>query len=105
MATRSDRPEPDPNRPPGSATPGTPPDTSPGTAGTAQRASVNTVSVPPPQVRGGRVRYAGGGSQPVIVLTVRRRGRRRGGRKRYSRNTRDAQRVTYGAARAFYRLA
>ena len=52
------------------------------------------------------MRYAGGGSQPVIVLKVRKRGRRgRGGRKRYSKNTKDAQRLTYGTARAFYRLA
>jgi hypothetical protein len=98
MATRSDRPDPDPNRPAGSATPNTP------SGGAPQRTAVVDASAPPPQARSRRIRYAGGGDRtPVIVLKVKR-GRRRG-RKRYSKNSKDAQRLTYGTSRALYRLA
>jgi hypothetical protein len=133
MATRSDRPDPDPNRPAGSGTPITAPDVSSttvgatGTAGSStisgsatitresnagtggsqqygSRATVTDASVPPPVIRVRGTRVAGGGGPRPIVLKVRRRGRR-GGRRRYSRNSKDSQRLLYGSSRALYRLA
>ena|SRR5215213_11063426 len=138
MATRSDRPDPDPNRPAGSGTPITPPDvsgssTTVGASGSAgsttvsgsatisresntgtgggqpygTRATVTDASVPPPQIdaRGGRsVRTTAGRVRPIVLKV--RRGRRGGNRnKRYSRNTKDAQRLVYGSSKALYRLA
>lgn len=144
MATRSDRPDPDPNRPAGSGTPSTPGTTgstttvggaasaggttvsgsasvsretttdrsqTTGTTGTTgdQRATITDASVPPPQIdvrprRALRVTGGTGGGVRPIVLRVKR-GRRRGGRKRYSRNTKDLQRFVYGSSRALFRLA
>jgi hypothetical protein len=137
MATRSDRPDPDPNRPAGSGTPINPPDvpgtssTTIGAAGTAgsttvsgsatisreqsntggnqqnygTRATVTDASVPPPVIdaRRGRVRTTAGGVRPIVLKV--RRGRRGGGRKRYSRNTKDAQRLVYGTSKALFRIA
>jgi hypothetical protein len=140
MATRSDRPDPDPNRPAGSGTPITPPPvTSSTTIGASGSAGGSTVSgqatitresntgtgdsqqyggdgsqqygttiteasVPPPQIRVRGIRTVGGEGPRPIVLKVRRRGRR-GGRKRYSKNTKDVQRLAYGSSKAIYRVA
>jgi hypothetical protein len=111
MATRSDRPDPDPNPAIGSATPNTgsttttTTTTSANTGGTG--ATVTGASVPPPQIdaRPSRRTRSNLGHVRPIVLKVRKRGRRRGGRKRYSRNSKDFQRLAYGASRAIYRLA
>lgn len=137
MATRSDRPDPDPNRPAGSGTPITPPDV-PGTSSTTvgasgsagsttvsgsatisrdtgtgdstqpygTRSTVTDASVPPPQIdaRGGRTRTTAGRVRPIVLKV--KRGRRGGrGNKRYSRNTKDAQRLVYGSSKALFRLA
>lgn len=138
MATRSDRPDPDPNRPAGSGTPNTPGTTgstttvggaasaggttlsgsatvsretttdrtqASGTTGTTG-ATVTDVSVPPPQIdarRSKSARTTAGRVRPIVLRV--KRGRRRGGRKRYSRNTKDLQRFVYGSSRALFRLA
>jgi len=107
MATRNDRPDPDPTRVPGAPPP--PASAMTGattTAGATTDTTVTGASMAPPQGevrRRPRIRSTVSRVRP-IVLKVRRR-RLRGGKKRYSRNSKDAQRLVYGGSRALFRIA
>jgi hypothetical protein len=92
MATRSDRS--DGTRSPGSDTP-------PST--TSQPDTGTDTAVPPAQVDVRPRQIVSDGRARPIILKVKGIRRKRG-RKRYSRGTKDLQRLTFGSAKGTYRL-